>query len=194
MKNKLLVLASSSPYRRELLARLRLPFEVLSPQTDESPMPGERPPELALRLASAKAKSVAERHPAALIVGSDQVAVLGEEILGKPGTHETALRQLQRSSGCELVFYTAVCLLNSATGNLQTAIATNQVKLRELSEGEIERYLRIEQPYDCAGSAKCEGLGIALLEYIRGDDPNALIGLPLIALTRMLRNEGAQVV
>jgi septum formation protein len=194
LKNKLLVLASTSPYRRELLARLRLPFEVISPQADESPRPGERASDLALRLASAKARSVAERQPGALIIGSDQVAALGDETIGKPGTHEAAIRQLRRASGNEIVFYTAVCLLNAQTGSLQTAIATNQVKFRNLGDPEIERYLRLEQPYDCTGSAKCEGLGIALLEYIRGDDPNALIGLPLIALGRMLRNEGAQIV
>jgi septum formation protein len=194
LKNKLLVLASTSPYRRELLARLRLPFEVLAPQTDESPLAEERAPDMALRLASAKARSVAERYPAALIIGSDQVAVLDDALLGKPGTHENAVRQLKRASGREIVFYTALCLLNAASGGLQTTLATNQVKFRSLSDAEIERYLRMEQPYDCAGSAKCEGLGIALLEYIRGDDPNALIGLPLIALTRMLRNEGAQIV
>ncbi len=188
-----LVLASSSPYRRELLSRLRLPFEVLAPEVDESPQPGERPEATALRLAQTKARAVARRFPDALIIGSDQVAVLDGEVFGKPGDFANAKRQLLAASGRKLVFHTALCLYNAQTGRMQARIVPVGVQFRQLHEAQIERYLRAEEPYDCAGSAKSEGLGIALIERMEGDDPNALIGLPLIALVDMLAAEGVSV-
>lgn len=188
-----LVLASSSIYRRELLERLRLPFTIDSPDIDETPYPDETPQATALRLAEAKARAVGQRIRPALIIGSDQVVMLGDQQLGKPGTHANAVRQLQLMRGKEVAFHTALCLFNTETGRAQIQDVPTQVRFRELSDAEIERYLHLEQPYACAGSAKSEGLGIALLEWMRSDDPNALIGLPLIALINMLANEGVEI-
>ena len=185
-----LVLGSTSRYRRELLSRLRLAFDVAAPDVDETPQPGEAPRALALRLALAKARDVAARHPGAIVIGSDQVADLAGRPLGKPGTHERALAQLRAMSGQTVVFQTALSVVCLASGFEQTDLAAVEVRFRTLNEGEIERYLRAEQPYDCAGSAKSEGLGIALLEAIHSDDPTALVGLPLIRTARMLRAAG----
>jgi septum formation protein len=187
-----LVLASSSPYRRELLARLQLDFTTHSPDIDESPLPGEAATAVALRLAAAKAAAVASRFGDALIIGSDQVALLGSRILGKPGNHAAAVEQLGAMSGKSVAFHTALCLLNAQTGRRQTSLATVTVTMRKLEPAEIERYLTAEPAFDCAGSARIEALGISLVEKINGDDPNALIGLPLIDLCRMLRAEGVQ--
>jgi septum formation protein len=188
-----LVLASTSKYRRELLGRLGLPFEVAAPQVDETALPNEAPQDTARRLAEAKARAVAARFPQALVIGSDQVAVLEDLPLGKPGDHATALRQLKAMRGKEVVFHTALCLCNAASGEAQTRSVPFYVRFRDYSDAQIERYLQREQPYDCAGSARCEGLGIALIAAMRGDDPNALIGLPLIALTEMLAAQGVSV-
>ena len=187
-----LVLASSSPYRRELLARLRLDFTTHSPDIDESALPGESAIQLSLRLASAKATAVANRFGDALIIGSDQVALLEGKILGKPGNYATAVEQLRAMSGRSVDFHTALCLLNAGTGRQQTSVATVTVTMRQLGPDEIERYLTAEPAFDCAGSARIEALGITLVEKIGGDDPNALIGLPLIDLCRMLREEGVR--
>jgi septum formation protein len=185
-----LILASTSRYRRELLQRLRLPFEVMSPDVDESPQPGEAPKALATRLALAKAQAVAARHPDAVVIGSDQVADLAGEAIGKPGTHERATEQLRRLRGHSVVFHTAVAVVRRATGYAQVEEASVRVQFRQLTDTEIEHYLRTEQPYDCAGSAKCETLGIALLDAIHSDDPTALVGLPLIRTSRLLRAAG----
>lgn len=185
-----LILASTSRYRRELLQRLRLPFEVMSPDVDESPLPGEAPKGLATRLALAKAQAVAARHPDAVVIGSDQVADLAGEAIGKPGTHERATEQLRRLRGHCVVFHTAVAVVRRATGYAQVEEAPVRVQFRQLTDTEIEHYLRTEQPYDCAGSAKCETLGIALLDAIHSDDPTALVGLPLIRTSRLLRAAG----
>ena len=185
-----LVLGSTSRYRRELLERLNLPFDVTAPEVDETPLPGEAPRSLALRLALAKARAVAQLHPDAVVIGSDQVADLAGEPLGKPGHHERAVAQLRQMRGQTVVFQTAVAVVCAATGFEQIDLAPVEVKFRDLSDAEIERYLRAEQPYDCAGSAKSEGLGIALLDAIHSDDPTALIGLPLIRTCRMLRAAG----
>ena len=185
-----LVLGSTSRYRRELLGRLGLAFEVQAPQVDETPRPGETPAALARRLALAKARDVAGRCPEAIVIGSDQVADLDGQPLGKPGTHERAVAQLRRMSGRTVVFHTALAVVCQASGFEQQALAPVEARFRELTNGEIERYLRAEQPYDCAGSAKSEGLGIALLEAIVSDDPTALIGLPLIRTARLLRAAG----
>ena len=187
-----LVLASTSPYRRQLLERFGLPFLTARPETDETPLPGEHPAAPAERLAVDKAKAVAAAHPDALIVGSDQVAYLGIEQFGKPGTVERAVDQLQRMSGKTVVFHTAVALLNARTGTFFCEGVPTRVRFRHLEEAEIRRYVEREMPLDCAGSAKSEGLGISLLEALSGDDPTALVGLPLIALARMLRQEGIQ--
>jgi septum formation protein len=187
-----LVLASTSIYRRELLLRLQLPFSVVAPDVDEAPLGGETPENTAGRLAELKARAVSELYPDALIIGSDQVAVLEGTHLGKPLTHENALRQLRFMSGKTVVFHTAVCLFNSSTNRVQNDVVASQITFRSLSDTQIERYLSREQPYHCAGSAKTEGLGIALIEQIRGDDPNALIGLPLISLVSMLAKEGVE--
>jgi len=187
-----LVLGSTSPYRRELLARLRLPFDVASPEVDETPLPGEDPGVLACRLALAKAQAVAARFPAALVIGSDQVADLAGEALGKPGTHERAVAQLRRMRGQTVVFQTAVAVVCVETGFAQVELAPVRVRFRDLADAEIEAYLRAETPYDCAGSAKSEGLGISLLESIENDDPTALIGLPLIRTARLLRAAGLE--
>lgn len=185
-----LILASTSRYRRELLQRLRLPFEVVAPAVDETPQPGEAPAALALRLAQAKAREVARRHPQAIVIGSDQVADLDGEPIGKPGTHERAVAQLQRMSGRTLVFQTAVAVVALARGVERAEMAPVRVTVRPLRADEIEHYLRLEQPYDCAGSAKSETLGIALLSAIESDDPTALVGLPLIRTCALLREAG----
>ena len=188
-----LVLGSTSAYRRELLSRLRLPFSVEPPEVDETPRAGETPAELARRLAAAKAAAVASRHPAAVVIGSDQVADLDGEPLGKPGNHANAVAQLRRMSGRTVVFQTALSVVCQETGFAQHDLAPVRVRFRALDDAEIEAYLRAEQPYDCAGSAKSEGLGIALLEAIDSDDPTALVGLPLIRTCRMLRAAGLRV-
>ncbi|MCW5221813.1 Maf family nucleotide pyrophosphatase [Verminephrobacter aporrectodeae] len=185
-----LVLGSTSRYRREALERLKLRFEVAAPDVDETPQPAEAPRALALRLALAKARAVAQQHPEALVIGADQVADLAGEPLGKPIRHEHAVQQLRRMRGQTVVFHTAVSLVCLATGFEQVDLAPVEVRFRPLSDDEIERYLRAEQPYDCAGSAKSEGLGIALLDAIQSDDPSALVGLPLIRTCRMLRAAG----
>ena len=185
-----LVLGSSSRYRRELLERLRLPFTVAAPETDETPLPGEAPRALALRLALAKAQAVAALHPEAVVIGSDQVADLDGEPLGKPGNHARASAQLRRMGGHTVVFQTAVAVVCAASGFSEVDIAPVEVRFRPLDDATIERYLHAEQPYDCAGSAKSEGLGIALLDAIVSDDPTALVGLPLIRTCRMLRAAG----
>ena len=188
-----IVLASTSRYRRELLARLGLPFDVASPGVDESALPCEAPDTLAARLALAKARAVAATTPAALVIGSDQVAWCDGEPVGKPGTHENAVKQLRQLSGKIATFFTAVSVVNSDTGYAVSRIVPYEVGFRTLDDELIERYLRREQPYDCAGSAKSEGLGIALLTRMRGDHPNALVGLPLIALVDLLREHGITV-
>ena len=185
-----LILGSTSRYRRELLDRLRLPFEVVAPQVDETPLPGESPAALALRLALAKACAVALSHPEAVVIGSDQVADLDGVPIGKPGTHERATAQLRQLSGRRAVFQTAVAVVRADIGYEQALLAPVTVQFRVLSDAEIEHYLRLEQPYDCAGSAKCETLGIALLESIDSDDPTALVGLPLIRTCALLRAAG----
>lgn len=188
-----LILASSSKYRKELLTRLRLPFEVLVPNIDETPHAGEAPEETALRLARDKAFAISSRVSGALVIGSDQVATLDGRQIGKPGLHENALRQLQEMRGREVVFHTALCLWDGRNNTEKAAQVENVqtfVTFRNLPDEELDAYLRIEQPYDCAGSAKNEGLGIALIEKITTCDPTALTGLPLIALTSMLRNVG----
>ena len=185
-----LILGSTSRYRRELLARLRLPFEVQSPDVDETALPGERPADLALRLALAKAQAVAARSPGAVVIGSDQVADVDGLSVGKPGTHERAVAQLRAMSGRSIVFQTAISVVRRDTGFQASALVPVTVRFRHLSDAEIERYLRLEQPYDCAGSAKAETLGIALLDAIESDDPTALVGLPLIKTCALLRQAG----
>lgn len=185
-----LILGSTSRYRRELLERLRLPFRCVSPQVDESPLPGETPAALAQRLALAKAQAVGVRHPEAVVIGSDQVADVDGEPIGKPGSHERAAAQLRRMSGRRITFQTAVAVVRPASGFAEVRLAPVQVRFRDLQDTEIEHYLRLEQPYDCAGSAKCETLGIALLASIDSDDPTALIGLPLIRTCELLRAAG----
>ncbi|MFO1434344.1 MAG: Maf family nucleotide pyrophosphatase [Candidatus Competibacteraceae bacterium] len=189
-----LLLASTSTFRRELLARLQLPFQVVAPQTDESPRRNEPPADLVARLAEAKAGSVAVREPQALVIGSDQVAVLDGEIVGKPGSHERAVAQLMRASGKTVCFYTGLCLFDSESGRRQVEVVSFKVVFRSLTEAQIERYLYREQPYRCAGSFKSEGLGIVLFERLEGEDPSSLIGLPLIRLIRLLEAEGIQVI
>ncbi len=189
MNSQLLVLASSSVYRSDLLKRLKLPFQVKSPNVDETPLLHESARDTSSRLAQEKARAVADTFPDALIIGSDQVALLEGRQLGKPLTHDNAVNQLRAMRGKTTHFYTALTLLNSKTGNLQTKVAENLVTMHDLSDTEIENYLLKEQPYHCAGSAKSEGLGIALISRMSGDDPNALIGLPLILLVEMLRRE-----
>ncbi|MEQ1815116.1 MAG: Maf family nucleotide pyrophosphatase [Nitrosomonas sp.] len=189
-----IILGSSSIYRKELLQRLQIPFETTSPQINEMPLSNESPEETAARLAEAKARAVAKIYPQALIIGSDQVAALGDFRLGKPLNHANATEQLRRIRGKEAVFYTALCLLNSFTDRLQVRVIPYHVKFRQFSDQQIENYLLKEQPYHCAGSAKSEGLGIALIEHMTGDDPSGLIGLPLIALVDMLAQEGMEVI
>lgn len=188
-----IVLASTSKYRRELLARLGLPFEVAAPLVDETALPNEAPEDSARRLAEAKARAVADRFPQAIVIGSDQVAILEGSVLGKPGNHANALRQLKAMRGKEVAFHTALCVCDAASGQALTRVLPYYVRFRDYSDAQIERYLQREQAYDCAGSARCEGLGIALIAEMRGADPNALIGLPLIALTEMLAALGVSI-
>lgn len=188
-----LVLASTSPFRRELLGRLGLPFDTAAPDSNENPLPGETPETTALRLSEDKARAVSDRFPQALIIGSDQVAVLDGKIYGKPGTHERAVEQLRTMRGRTVNFFTGLCLLNAATGTARVRGIPTLVTFRDLSDAEIENYLRREQPYNCAGAAKSEGLGIAVIARMQGEDPNALVGLPLIALCDLLHEEGVAV-
>ena len=188
-----IVLASSSPFRRELLSRLGIEFSSHSPDIDESARPAETPEALVLRLAEGKAREVAKLNPEALIIGSDQVATIDGRMLGKPGSHERAVEQLMQASGRRVSFLTSLCLFNSAKGAIQLAVETYHVVFRELTQDEVEHYLRKEQPYNCAGSFKSEGLGICLFKRMEGDDPSSLIGLPLIRLVDMLRNEGIDI-
>lgn len=189
-----LILASSSPYRKALLQRLCLDFEVVVPDVDETPHAHENPETLVERLAIAKARAVASAHPGSLVIGSDQVAVHRGQIVGKPHTHERAVAQLRAASGSEVVLYTGLALINADTGSVQREVVPYRVVFRRLSEAQIENYLRREQPYNCAGSVKSEGLGVALLERFEGEDPATLIGLPLIRLVRMLEKEGVTVI
>lgn len=189
-----LILASSSIYRRELLTRLQLPFSCISPDVDESPLADELPQATALRLAQVKAKKIGMSHPHALIIGCDQVATLDNMQLGKPLTHDNATKQLRLMRGREVVFHSALCLYNPMTRSMQAEVVPYVVTFRNLSDSQIENYLIKEQPYHCAGSAKSEGLGIAIIEKMTGEDPNALIGLPLIKLVNMLQNEGVSVI
>jgi septum formation protein len=190
--NRSVVLGSTSRYRRELLERLRIPFTVSAPGVDETPLPGETPQALARRLALAKARAVAAMHPDAVVIGSDQVADLAGQPLGKPGEHARAVQQLRQMRGQTVIFQTALAVVCLANGYEQVDLAEVRVVFRDLSDDEIEAYLQAEQPYDCAGSAKSEGLGIVLLESIDNDDPTALIGLPLIRTSRMLRQAGVK--
>lgn len=189
-----LVLASTSTYRRALLDRLRVPYVTDTPGVDEEPLAGESPRATALRLAEAKARAVAPRHPAALIIGSDQVAVLEGQPLGKPGTHDRAVAQLLAMRGKAVTFHTALCLLDTRDGRCRVENVPTTVYFRQFSEQQADRYCRADTPYDCAGSAKIETLGIALVERVASDDPTALIGLPLIALTSLLREAGVEIV
>ena len=191
---QILILASSSEYRRQLLQKLQIPFNSISPNVDESVFTGEKPQETALRLAQEKAKKIGNEYPHALVIGCDQVATLDGEQLGKPLNHNNATAQLQKMRGREVVFHSALCVYNAATGNMQAVVVPYLVKFRQLSDEQIESYLTKEQPYHCAGSAKSEGLGIALIERMLGEDPNALIGLPLIKLVTMLKNEGIEII
>ncbi len=188
-----LVLASTSPYRRALLQQLHLQFDCVRPKADETLQDDEHVEHLVVRLAEAKARAVMAKHPAALIIGSDQSAILNGEILTKPGSRDNALQQLRAASGQRVTFHTGLCLLNSHSGRAQTACVPFTVVFRELSDAMIEYYLDQEQPYNCVGSFKSEGLGVALFERFEGEDPNALIGLPLIQLNRFLRNEGFEI-
>lgn len=190
MMNLAIVLASSSPYRRELMQRLAIPFSYSSPNVDETPLAGENPLTLCQRLAQAKAQALAAQYPTHLIIGSDQVADFNGEMIGKPLHHEQACQQLHRFSGQSVLFHSAVCLYNSQTGRLHRDVNSTRVDFRTLDDATIERYLRHEQPYDCAGSFKCEGLGIALFQRIVSDDPTSLIGLPLIRVVDFLQAEG----
>jgi septum formation protein len=188
-----LILASTSVYRRQLLERLRVPFDVIASDVDETPAPYESPERLACRLALAKARSVAESHSRSVVIGSDQVADLNGQALGKPGTHERATAQLKAMRGQTVVFQTAVSVVCIETGFSQTELAQVKVQFKNFSDAQIEAYLRTEMPYDCAGSAKSEGLGIALLARIDNDDPSALVGLPLIRTCKMIEDAGIQV-
>lgn len=188
-----LILASSSPYRRELLARLNTPFDCISPNIDESPNAGEAPEQLVVRLAQNKAEAIANNHHNHLIIASDQVACLDGKILTKPGNFENAVMQLSSCSGKRVVFHTGLCLLNSQNQNRQFCVEPFTVCFRDLTLKQIERYLKAEEPYDCAGSFKMEGLGISLFSKLEGDDPNALIGLPLIRLINMLQKESVEI-
>ncbi|MEY2947208.1 MAG: Maf-like protein YceF [Pseudomonadota bacterium] len=190
--SRTLILGSSSRYRKELLSRLNIPFEVAAPEVDETPRLNETPRDLALRLALAKARAVASKYPEAVVIGSDQVADLEGQALGKPGNHANAVKQLQRMRGKTVIFQTALSVICLATGFEQTDLATVKVRFRDLTDAEIESYLQAEEPYDCAGSAKSEGLGIALLAAIDNDDPTALVGLPLIRTCHMLSAAGVK--
>lgn len=188
-----LVLASTSPYRRTLLERLGLPFTIAAPEVDETPLPGESPEALVTRLAEAKARAVAAQAPTALVIGSDQVACINGEILGKPGSRDQAVEQLRAAAGRAVTFHTGLCLLNAATGRVQVLCEPFRVHFRALTAAQIGRYVDAEQPFNCAGSFKSEGLGISLFTRLEGDDPNALVGLPLIRLIAMLETEGVMV-
>lgn len=188
-----LILGSTSPFRQELLSRLGIPFDTATPNINESRLENESPIHLVERLALEKAKNVSRRFPDALIIGSDQVACIDDEILGKPGNRENAIAQLQKASGRTVVFFTGLCLLNAVTQKAQSFVEPFNVHFRKLNDEQIERYVDRERPFNCSGSFKSEGLGIALFERLEGDDPNALIGLPLIRLIKMLENEGIQV-
>lgn len=190
MNSQPLILASTSIYRSQLLSTLQIPFKTAAPDIDETPLPGESAEQTSRRLSQAKAQAVAKVFPDALIIGSDQVALLDGRQIGKPLTHDNAVCQLRAMRGKTVTFYTALTLFNASSGEMQTDVATTQVSFRNLNDDEIERYLKKEQPYHCAGSAKSEGLGIALISRIQGDDPNALIGLPLISLVSMLAKQG----
>jgi septum formation protein len=190
--SRTVILGSSSRYRKELLSRLNIPFEVAAPEVDETPHINETPRDLALRLALAKARAVASKYPEAVVIGSDQVADLNGQALGKPGNHANAVKQLQRMRGKTVIFQTALSVICLATGFEQTDLAAVKVTFRDLTDAEIESYLKAEEPYDCAGSAKSEGLGIALLAAIDNDDPTALVGLPLIRTCRMLSASGVK--
>ncbi|TCK18357.1 septum formation protein [Thiogranum longum] len=192
-QGRTLVLASTSPFRRALLEKLQVSFETLSPDVDETRQEGESPQKLVVRLSEAKARAGAQTYPDALIIGSDQVAVCGDEVLGKPGNHDKACQQLEQLSGQRVEFLTGICLFDSGSGKARTNIIPFAVTFRELSATQIERYLRTEQPYNCAGSFKSEALGISLFEAMHGDDPNALIGLPLIQLVTWLNEAGVNV-
>ena len=189
-----IILASSSPFRRELLERLKIPFEVIAPEVDESPRPGETPQRLVERLAIEKARKIAAQRTGTLVIGSDQVAVYDGCIVGKPHTHDKAVQQLRSASGKAVALYTGLALVNADTQRVQCEVIPYRVVFRALNDAQIESYLRKEQPYSCAGSVRSEGLGIALLEKFEGDDPNTLIGLPLIRLVRMLENEGVKII
>lgn len=189
-----LILASSSIYRRELLTRLQLPFTCVSPEVDETPLANELPQETALRLAQDKARKIGALHNDALIIGCDQVATLDNQQLGKPLNHDNATKQLRLMRGRQVTFHSALCLYNPQTQGMQAEVVPYVVQFRNLTDAQIESYLSKEQPYHCAGSAKSEGLGIAIIEKMTGDDPNALIGLPLIALINMLNQEGCSVI
>ncbi len=189
-----LILASSSPYRRELLERLKIPFDVMAPEVDETPRPGETPSALVERLSVEKARKIADGKPGTLVIGSDQVAVYNGSIVGKPHSHDKAVGQLRSASGKAVTLYTGLALVNADTRRVQHEVIPYRVTFRALTDAQIESYLRKEQPYSCAGSVKSEGLGIALLEKFEGDDPNTLIGLPLIRLVRMLENEGIRII
>ena len=193
MNSQPLVLASTSIYRSELLSTLQIPFQTAAPDVDETPLPGESAEQTSWRLSQTKAQVVTKRFPHALIIGSDQVALLDGQQIGKPLNHDNAVRQLRAMRAKTVTFYTALTLLNAANGEMQTAVAVTKVGFRNVSDDEIERYLKKEQPYHCAGSAKSEGLGIALISRIEGDDPNALIGLPLILLVGMLEKQGVRI-
>jgi len=189
-----LILASSSPYRRALLARLKIPFEAIAPEVDETPKPGETPEQMVERLSREKARKIAQAYRDALVIGSDQVAVYNGRIVGKPHDHDKAVAQLKEASGRTVALYTGLVLHNAATGREQCEVLPYRVTFRRLTDELIENYLRKEQPYSCAGSVKSEGLGIVLLEKFEGDDPNTLIGLPLIRLVRMLESEGVKII
>lgn len=194
MNSQPIILASTSIYRSQLLSTLQIPFKTASPDVDETPLMGETARQTSQRLSQLKAQAVVQQFPDALIIGSDQVALLEGKQLGKPITHDNAVRQLRSMSGKTVDFFTAVSLFNSRTKEMQTALAETKVRFRELADDEIERYLHKEQPYHCAGSAKSEGLGIALIHSIQGDDPNALVGLPLIVLIDMLKKQGVNII
>lgn len=194
MNSQSLVLASTSIYRSQLLSVLQIPFLTDSPDVDETPLPGEDAKQTSYRLSRLKAEAVTSRHPDALIIGSDQVALLEGEQLGKPMTHDNAIRQLRAMRGKTVTFFTALSLLNARTGDIQTEVVETHVTFRNVDDQQIENYLLKEQPYHCAGSAKSEGLGIALIQRIEGNDPNALIGLPLIALIDMLEKQGIRAI
>ena len=189
-----LVLASTSPFRRSILEKLGVAFDCHAPEVDETPLPGESPSQLVERLSIAKAQAVAAHLKQGLVIGSDQVALIDDDILGKPGNHANAVAQLERTAGKTVTFLTGLALVNAASGSIQAEVVPFKVVFRQLTREQIENYLKVEQPYNCAGSFKSEGLGIALFERLEGDDPNTLIGLPLIRLIRMLEKEGMTVI